>query len=262
MYKDIDLTSVKDFLESEFTNNLIPEVKLFKGISSSSQINDYLMSSTKKFERPSKTQSKNGNSYNLLLNNLSNWSDMPLRKESIIITNNLEIARSFAFKNAAVDNLNGKVFRVIPKKDSKLVVCPKSDIWYSFTKGLGVIGLRGVGIDLIEFNRNLAEIACSIIVQDFDNNWEQFTNTILSIQSKKYKINTKLSFRSQLVFDWIIKQPINIILKFEEIFDPVLNDFEVTNFNTNITFDDYSNNEIWTDSDALLINLEKANGII
>ena len=222
MYKDIDLTSVKYFLESEFPNNSVPNAKLYKGICSNSQINDYLLSSTKQDERPSKTKSKNGNSYNLLLNNLANWSGFPLRMESIIITNNLETAKTFAFQNAGLDNLNGKVFRVIPKKEAKMVVCPYSDIWYSFTKGLGTIGLRGLGIDLVEFNRILTEIALSTGVNDFDNDWEQFSNTISNIQNKSLKITNQLSHRGQLVFDWIIKQPIDVILKFEEVFDFVL----------------------------------------
>jgi hypothetical protein len=262
LYKDIDLTSVKNFLESEFTKNHLPEVKLYKGICSNSHINDYLMSSTKQFERPSKTESKNGNSYNLLFNNLTNWSKLPLRKKSIIITNNLETAKAFAYKNALANNLNGKVFRVFPKSDAELVVCPKSDIWYSFTKGLGLIGLRGGGIDLVELNSTLAEIADSIEVQDFDDNWENFTSTISKIQNKNSKMAKQLSFRSQLVYDWIIKQPIDVLLKFDEIFDPFLNGFQVISFNDIKPFNDNSNNEIWTDSDTLLINVEKVNDII
>lgn len=63
------------------------------------------------------------NYYTLLIDNSPNWTNYPKRSKSIICSTDEEAATAY-----------GAVFRIIPKKGSRIGVCNDSDFWLSFRK--------------------------------------------------------------------------------------------------------------------------------
>lgn len=247
MYKDIDLNFVEEYFKKEPAALSIP--KLYKGISSGNVIGDILLTDPKTNLRPSKTAKEHGNIYNLILNNQEKWKDLPLRQHSVIMTGKREIASSFAFNGG---NSHGKIFLVFPDYDSRLVVCPENDIWYSFTKGLSLIGLRGKNNDLTYFNRFLSEIFTAFEIVNPDLSYKNFIENIDNIRENELKLKKRLSSEAEIILNKIMKSAIDAENLIEQVFDPEINDFAILNYNTELSLDK-DKSEIWTDANCILV---------
>jgi len=251
LYKDIEFNAANIFLRTEVEQ--IPNIFLFKGITSDSAISDYLLTDLENFSRPSKTAKKNGNLYNLLLNNLDNWKKYPLREKSIILTDSQNIAKSFS---TTVDEKYGKTFYVFPRQNSSIVLSPNDDIWYSFRRGLTEIGLRGNDADLILFNDLFYEIFSSCNIVDFDQNFELFIEHLNSLIKGEIKPQSHLNFKSQLLYEKLVNLNLDAKELLENVFDPDSNGFEIKQYNKEFALGN-RNIEMWTNEQCLLINVDK-----
>lgn len=247
MYKDIKISDVKDFILRQFGEN--PNICFYKGISSNSGISDFLLTDYSKI-RKSKTSKIHGNYYNTFLNNLDSWQTFPKRENSIIFTNEEETAQAFASdKNYKF----GKTFVVIPSNKSRIVISPAKDIWESFSQGLGKLSLRGKNNDLTIFNNCLHNIFEAYEVDGSRFNLTEIqTNLkiILNIGTKK-----ELDFATTLLYNSLLKQRDNLPSYFDECFSPEQNGFEIVNYDLKWKLES-RNKEIWTDSLAILINID------
>ena len=253
MYKDIDLTSAKKVLGKQFFNFDFTDFGFYKGITSESNISDFLLFEPENEIRGSKTVHEHGNLYNLLLNELDCWSTIPLRKNSIIFSNNYKTAESFSNQNGK----NGKLFKVFFKTESPLVISPKSDIWYSFQKGLSILGLRGKNSNLTFFNTVFKEIFESCNIENYDTDFDYFVSNLKKISTEKIIPAKNLDFEATIVYKWVLSQNKSVLDSLEEVFNPYTNKFQIVGYNQSLNFNKNCNNEIWSDSKALLVAVDK-----
>ena len=83
---------------------------------------------------------------------LTSWTNYPPRNKSIICSTSASTAQYYT---------NGKPYRVFPKNDVKIAVCPKDDIWFSF--------LSHSGMPLNEINDWFMTLARICRIRRFDS---------------------------------------------------------------------------------------------
>ncbi len=255
MDKNTNFKEAMAFLEKKVK---IYDNFFYKGINSDFEIPDIILKDPNSSVRKSKTQDIHGNIYDLLLNNLPSWREYPRRNKSIIMTDSLDIAKSFANKDKGIYK---KTFQVFPKYNSKIVVAPESDIWFSFMNGLGMLGLKGEKAKLQNFNRYLVEILKSNLVDEDIWTYESILSSLRALfKTAPYSIN-QLCFESKILFGKLKefnKTPEEI---FDNLLSPNLNGFEIKKFNKSYELDN-SNVELWTNAKYLLVNIEKVDEIL
>ncbi len=251
--KTLSLKDIKKLIGSDFYESMNLGFHLFKGIKSDEKLEDFYLASPSKSLRPSKTLKELGNYYNLLFNNLPNWKDFPKRERSLISSSSKMTAQSFAqnFKNTK----SGNVYRVIPLYNTEIAIAPKEDIWYSFQKGLGLLALRGINITLVQFNLCLTDLFDQANVSaEKRNTWDGFIDGLQIITEHNEIKLTRISTDAENVLKSLKNNKDNIQKFIETCFDPKENGIELLNFNKGINKNNYPNNEIWTESDCLLID--------
>jgi len=195
----------------------------------------------------------NGNSYNLLLNNLEGWKDFPQRQYSIIATTNVTTAAGFAKKNET----NGKTFVVIPTRDSLIAIAPKPDIWYSFSYALEQLQINHSGSSLKYLNSYLTELFRSTAQNvQFDTTWERFLEFLNVMTSRKYLKPKYISKESKRLLKVLIDKKTFLMDFMNKTFHPGPNGFQTRIYNTILSCSEFPNNEIWTTSRCFLIELE------
>jgi hypothetical protein len=97
---------------------------IFRGINNSGRGNFHFVQ-PKNFSRKSANTT---NHYTVLMDNSVYWRAYPKRSESIICSSDPLQASSY-----------GYLFFVIPEDVSKILLCPKLDIWISFEKNINCI---------------------------------------------------------------------------------------------------------------------------
>jgi hypothetical protein len=198
------------------------------------------------FIEPSKFERKSintANYYTLLIDNSKYWIDYPKRSQSIIGCSTYDI-----------DDTYGKeLYQIIPKLNAKIGICPKEDIWYSFSKGLKIINyvfdanisLSYFGEPMHRFN-NFLSLYFKIkkndgfkIIKNKINNYKFDPEDKLAIKHfKKYGFKT--------VYELI-----------DYCLSPELNGFKLAKYSNN--FHIPKGKEIWTDADSLMISAEEEN---
>ncbi len=119
----------------------------------------------------------------------------------------------------------GNIFLVIPlDKTAKFGICPEEDLWYSFK-----------GVDLEILNDKLKRLRIS------EKSYTEMINDIQKLPNKKIKD----------IFDLDT-------LNLSEILNPRINRFKINNYN-DIDTNLYRNNEVWTDSECILIRVNSHN---
>lgn len=222
---------------------------LYKGIDESLCLDDFISIAPESFQRPSKTQNKFGNAYNLLIDNLGNWSEYPKRSNSVILTSSATTARKF-----------GTCYSVFPMPNSKIAICPDTDIWYSFRKSLYKIGLAGKNLD--SFNLIIQDIIHWIKADlHIEYDWSFLIDVLSNIP--EYSGNQDgLSPLSNIFLRKVHDSGTNILDLLELIFDPVVNGFKIIEWPADYDVKNSNDNEVWTNCECLLIKSEKLNEII
>lgn len=247
MYQSITLNSLKDnqkFKESFLWNNFF-----YKGIISDKPIDDYLFFENSDYNRESKTLKEHGNLYNLLINYLPAWQEFPLRKESIVFTNDFNTAKGYSVISPSKGMNYAKVFCVIPEKNSQVVMSPASDLWDSFKPFFLNVGIRNQAYSLTDFNGSFRKIANHYGVLDFDSSLEAFNALIQEIIDRREKLS--LDESTNFLYHKIIEEGRNFIPKLDEIYAPVSNNFVLLNAEVDMEIE--HNREFWTNGNCLLI---------
>ncbi len=257
MYEKIEKESIIRQEIENFSISMKVPLKLFKGITYSEKLPNCYLVKPLESVRESKTKKEYGNSYNLILNNLKNWSDFPKREKSLIVTSSFQTAKEFSVIYPNSNSIEGKIYHVFPEYNSIIAVAPERDIWISFKNGMTQLGLKGYAKNLKKFNVLLKEIFESIEgYGDFDDNWDFFIQSIIELSKKTIKPKTSfLSLEAENLLSSFISNESSIINFIEDVFDFNKNDFSLKVFNEglgNIFYD----NEIWTEGNCLLIEHE------
>jgi hypothetical protein len=177
------------------------------------------------------------NYYTLLIDNSNYWKEYPRRSQSLICSNSMGDAMSY-----------GRIFRVVPRENACIGVCPESDILNGFHKGLDILSgiidsIETFGIhisaDLIFFNLFLYKLI------DTPGN---ITDDFYELKNKLQ--NCKLSDRETRLMNE--KGFDNLYDLIDYCLSPKLNGFKLMNYDND--FNLYGNHEIWTDSNALMFS--------
>ncbi len=229
--------AVSIFEENCFDFDFENSVPIFRGITDLEK--GYYLSNPKAFKRVSKNTS---NTYTHLMDKLPKWSSYPKRSESLICSLSYRTAQNFSD--------NGTASLVIPFDNSKIGVCPESDLWDSFGKTLPR------DWDLSSFNSSLGEFLAEqnkkSIDLTADEMWEFFQLPEIESQFEDWK--------KDFLHHPFNRPPVEALKKndflsiFEFILDPEINDFRVfttKNFDYDLADSDL---EVWTDGPCLVIN--------
>jgi hypothetical protein len=192
------------------------------------------------FIKPSQYERASMAGYNfctLLVDNSKYWKEYPKRSRSIICFS------GDGKDDGIYDDFGKYLFRVIPKLNAKIAVCPSYDIWYSFNKCLRFIDnflneyIETYIEDIDDFNHLLKKVFKLKEKDNFDVIKNKINKYTLSDKQKKFLI--KYNFRT--LYELI-----------DYYLSPGLNGFQLVNYDNN--FKITKNREIWTDADSLLIN--------
>lgn len=195
----------------------------------------------------------------MLINALPSWQNLPLRKNSLIFTNNEDVARAFAISRPKQGKDFAKLFVVIPKRGSNLVVSPDSDLWYSFTPFFKSIGINKYTYTLTDFNATFKDLADYFEGPDFDMSLENFNKLILEIQNKEVELS-KMNPYTRIIYDGIVDASKNYLASLSSKFSPEFNNFQSVIIEAPITIE--NNRELWTNEDCLLIELSKFSDLV
>lgn len=256
MYQTLTIEEIKD--SQNFKDNFFWNRIFFKGIISSSPISDFLYFENSNYSRESKTLKEHGNFYNMLINELPSWQNLPLRNNSIIFTNDFSVARAFAIPRPSEGKEFAKLFAVIPKKGSKLVVSSESDLWYSFSPFFRSIGINKYTYTLTDFNATLKDLASYFDEQDFDMSLENFNQLILEIKNRKVD-TCKMSLHTKIIYDGIVDSSVDFLDLLDKNFSPEFNNFHCVNIEDSTVIK--SNRELWTNEECILVNFDKFNDL-
>jgi len=254
MHKQLTYKAFKAQADHSYSTALSGKLPLFKGITWDKELSDYLLVAPITFMRTSKTASKNGNTYNILLNNLPSWQNFPLRQKSLIATTSLSTAKSFSVPFPAQGLTFGRTYRVLPKNMSTVVISPKSDIWYCFDDSLKQELEIDNTISLKQFNRYIAEIATALgFDNSFDKNWPLFNDFITALLKANCSSRKHLSKIARKLFDRLKDNKTDILGYLDRVLGPTKNDFRARVYSAHSNLRGLPDNEVWTDSCCLLV---------
>jgi len=250
MYGTISLQEFKD--NQNYRDNFSLNDIFFKGIISKEPLSDILFFDNSNYFRDSKTANEHGNLYNMLINEMLSWKQLPLRKKSIIFTNSQNTARAFAIPRPAINYNHAKLYCVLPRVGAKIIISPKSDLWFSFEKFFADIGIRKLSYNLTDFNVSVSELAKVYNIVDYDQSIESFENLLIRIQKDKDFVG-KLGIESTLIKDRILAYGGDSLKNLDTLFSPKNNNFQCYRLGVD-KIPELTNREIWTDDQCILID--------
>jgi hypothetical protein len=244
------------------------QISIFRGFSGGNKL--WYISTPSKFTRTSK-QDAGGNIYTLLFDNLNSWQKFPKRSKSLICTTDYQYSNEF-----------GRTYLVIPKDGAKWGICPEGDIWKSFNRTSGKYNIwledfnflfintfkllnkhfpekfKNFKVDELKFSKDFNYLFKVLLAMD------ECIDIIISdefMRKNKRKYENIIDNQNALLKFLIYKKQKtnkNIGFILEELFDPEQNKFVLAN-NLNISkmVNKNNHNEVWTDSDCILINIDK-----
>jgi len=164
------------------------------------------------------------NFYTLLIDYiLPQWKNYPKRSQSIICSTSPEYAKSY-----------GSVYMVYPFDGSKIGVCPRGDIWYSFLKSLGTT--------LHMFNDDLEDLVRLNNIKLSETNPNLFKKQLQSLARRGG------TYRSKVINKWLSNKKLDLLDLIEKAFDPKKNGFKLVKAGSEIP----KNREVWTDGKCIL----------
>jgi hypothetical protein len=262
----LEFQELIDELRANYSVFIENRSSFFKGVVSKTCLHNYYEVDPSLFVRESKTKIEHGNVYNLLLNNLPSWGNIPKRQHSVIMSSNYNTAKSFSIPITSKGFIHGKTYCVLPENESILAIASDGDIWNSFKNGLSKIGLRGKNGNLIKFNCILNELYKSTQNNtEFDKNWELLNENLIKLANGIIVPKISLSDEETRMLNYLKNNRNDLIGFFDEIFNPNLNGIMILQFNKDFEMKNYRNNEIWTASKCVFFaddSLEEVKKIV
>jgi len=201
------------------------------------------------------------NYYNRLLSNILNsWKHYPKRNQSFICTSSYEYASHWS----DVVNL------VLPINGTKLGICPKWDMWRSFTEHSDIERMLYFNIDISKFfsiiNDTLADVHDYIF--KYEDNKEVYQYIVKTESNIKKLTENKVNdlieyFHADMynanIFEYIIRSVYNdtetIISCLDDILNPEKNEFR-TEFIESYSIPINKQRELWFSNEAIFIRID------
>lgn len=201
-----------------------------------------------------RTSANTSNEYTWLTDHSKHWAKYPNRSQSLIcaLKEDLSTAESF-----------GAVHLVIPKNGAKFGVCSAHDFWFSFNS---LNSLEHVD-NMDEFNVFIKNAL--IFLTQTEPQDEIFTVwgpkyrdaktffKVLAVAEKNIKleeIKSRLTGHLKKNLEPVLSGQYSLSEYFESIIDPSKNGFNVAKYSE---LDQFKKREVWTDSECILINIDK-----
>jgi hypothetical protein len=207
--------------------------KIFRGVSSPYGEYGIIKPTT---ERPS---ANTYNFYTLIINNDPSWKQFP--KRQVICTTDPQTADGY-----------GNIYLVLPVDGAKIGICKTNDIWDSLTyKNLWADDINDEIYRIIRDKEKL-------IPKNIQTDFKFFKKTMSEMTRDKLK-EKPLDKRNVIYSDFIDSNYKNLYdFLVKEAFTPVRNQFKVQNIKN---FSIKGFNEVWTDSECVLIDIDRIDGI-
>jgi len=201
------------------------------------------------------------NYYNRLLSNILNsWKHYPKRNQSFICTSSYEYASHWS----DVVNL------VLPINGTKLGICPRWDMWRSFTEHSDIERMLYFNIDISKFfsiiNDTLADVHDYIF--KYEDNKEVYRYIVKTESNIKKLTENKVNdlieyFHADMynanIFEYIIRSVYNdtetIISCLDDILNPEKNEFRIE-FIESYSIPINKQRELWFSNEAIFIRLD------
>ena len=201
------------------------------------------------------------NYYNRLLSNILNsWKHYPKRNQSFICTSSYEYAAHWS----DVVNL------VLPINGTKLGICPRWDMWRSFTEHSDIERMLYFNIDISKFfsiiNDTLADAHDYIF--KYEDNKEVYRYIVKTESNIKKLTENKVNdlieyFHADMynanIFEYIIRSVYNdtetIISCLDDILNPEKNEFR-TEFIESYSIPINKQRELWFSNEAIFIRID------
>ncbi len=195
------------------------------------------------------------NYYTLLIDNLPSWAAYPKRSRSLICTTVTHSAGNY-----------GRTYRVFPVNGSKIGLCRNGDMWHSMGK------LRQYEMFVNNFAEQLEMLYRRVMGNGElthtldDTNYHTFVSQINELSKKLHSDPAELVDAQRWVRElgaMLADHPQkDLMTLFAEFFDPHANGFALqttANFDPSVVKREFSsNNEVWTEGPAYLIELKTA----
>ena len=219
---------------------------------------------------PGTRRSKDGSNFytRLMSDILPSWSKYPKRNKSTICTNNRTTAKDYSDRY---------IFVIFPKNNTKIGVCPKGDIWYSFP-----FLERKTDCDLYVFTAVIRDFICFVLnlaKSKFDEiSFDEIfllstTQDILSLfrlvenkcQTELNKLeyeqilkNTRLDFLETYLELFDVTQKSELLKYFEYLLNPTANKFQLITVDKVPRHTNYNTHELWFEGQHLMIREDVA----
>ena len=208
------------------------DIAIYRGSTSIKMYSDKRIIYSNPTTRSTDRKSSNSfNYYNLWMSNNPQWSSFPKRGKSLICTTSLKTASSY-----------GKPKIVVPLLDCKIGVCPKEDLWYSFTAVNSLFELTTWLYN--HFSEQWP---------DQDNENITYPQLLQKLNNTRYNVNAD---RRYIDLENLLKKYNNAEDVIELILNPSKNNFILTTWaQFNNKFNDTDTGlEVWLSSPVLLID--------
>jgi hypothetical protein len=249
--RELDIDTFKKYINTDFSDSWNQYIKgnfIYRGERDITSNINYII--------PGKRYSQNTSNYytELFSNILPSWKDFPKRNHSIICSTDYNKAVLY-FDNSA--DFIGCVLVILPKNGTKIGVCPKDDIWFSFQDTFKSLFEKYKYQWEDEFNLGtLFNQAISRIA--LAHNYDYDIYDVLSNFGNAEEINRSYTSSKGNLYMILFENRKNITKFLDTIFNPNKNGFKLLTINNKIL----RNKEIWFDNDCIAIEYRYLKNII
>jgi hypothetical protein len=188
------------------------------------------------------------NIYTTIIDNSPYWKEYPKRSKSIVCSTNFYTSEQY-----------GDIYIVIPFNNSNWGVCSSNDIWVSFDYIRNVLNFY----NMEDFNLIIGNM---ISKEKLPTDQNELLDILKNINYENIIIDNY----SDIEFNNLEKTIYNLLKDYNNLYDlliditkPDINKFELMTYDKlNIYKEYYVNNEIWTDSECILIKYDLFNKLI
>lgn len=255
--KEISYEKLGSYLESDnfsFDPNSTRIFRIIKGFNK-----DFGIVRPKQASK--KRRSKNtANYYTFIMDNSKYWDGYPKRSESVVCLTE-----------------NPKDYLVIPRLDSKVGICPKRDLWFSFTDFGGIE--KGFNLSLnclwlysqyesdkrIKSVKHSNSLIPSETYSEFRKSIKKMDNTIQESVDRSYEdyLNIVDSIPRERLVKMFLDSKYERLYNFlEYVLEPDRNNFKLKKYEKDFELSSEVPKEVWTDGPCLLVKKKYVGRII
>ena len=240
--KEVDLQYAKEWIEKnspKVLENALEGNKIYRGLN-----NNYFAYYINPKKSTRKSAYVGSNYYTLLMDNLPLWKKYPKRSKSIVCTTDYSKGKAY-----------GTLYLVFPKDGSKIGVCPKDDIFYSFPK---LYNNKEFIYNMRDWTYHFEDLDFWMSNKKSDKSWnsmKKLFNKIDELRKKQNSLSLSSSDDKDVIyikeyFPYLFNKGKDSLSGINQAMSPKKNGFELKKAGDIIPAD----REIWTDGESMLIN--------